>query len=332
MNESGTPVTVAAEHQRLEQQRLEHECLRLPDGRQLSYAQYGDPDGVPVFYCHGFPGSRMEARQTDRWARELGVRIIAFDRPGYGGSDYQPGRRLLDWPGDIAAGADALGIDRFGVLGISGGAPYALAIASALGNRCPAVAIVCGLGTAERHGDTVGMNGVSRGGILLGRYAPSIVHAVYGGIISRYVQRKPEAIFDLLNAKSPQADRIAIAEPGLRSTILDSVRTAFAQGGRGAARDLIIYARPWGFELESIRQRVWLWHGQQDGTVPIAFGQAMARRLPDCIAEFPEHEAHFSLPVNSADAVLTRLRDALIAQTPLTAPAAPALPVSPGTS
>ena len=155
------------------------------------------------------------------------------------------------------------------------------------------------------------MNRVSRGGFLLGRHAPLIVHAVYGGIISRFVRSRPESIFALLNAKSPVADQIAIAEPGLRSTILASVRTAFDQGGRGVARDLIIYSRPWGFDLSSVRQRVWLWHGVQDGTVPITFAHAMAHALPDCVAEFAPDEAHFSLPVNRSEAVMTRLRDAL---------------------
>ncbi|MBC7778510.1 MAG: alpha/beta fold hydrolase, partial [Proteobacteria bacterium] len=83
----------------------EFDTVRLPDGRRLTYAQYGDPAGVPVLYCHGFPGSRLEARQTDAVARRLGVRVIAFDRPGYGGSDFQPRRRLLDWPNDVAFGA-----------------------------------------------------------------------------------------------------------------------------------------------------------------------------------------------------------------------------------
>jgi pimeloyl-ACP methyl ester carboxylesterase len=109
----------------------ELQTLTLPDGRRLSHAQFGDPHGVPVVYCHGFPGSRLEARQTDAFGRRLGVRVIAFDRPGYGGSDYQRGRQLTDWPADVAAALDLLGIGRFALLGISGGAPYALAAASA---------------------------------------------------------------------------------------------------------------------------------------------------------------------------------------------------------
>jgi pimeloyl-ACP methyl ester carboxylesterase len=287
----------------------EHQSMRLPDGRRLAWASYGDPAGVPVFYCHGFPGSRIEARYTDAAARRLGVRVIAFDRPGYGGSDYQPGRRLLDWPDDLAAGATHLGIDRFALLGVSGGAPYALAGASALARRCAVVALVCGLGPVGSHHDTAGMNGVSRSGFLLGRHAPAVVRAVYGGLIGRRLRRRPEAIFDLLNAHSPAADRAALADPGLRSTIVDSVRTAFDQGGRGAAHDLILYSQPWGFDLESVSQRVWLWHGAADSTVPIAFGRAMAARLPDCVAEFPGQEAHFSLLVNRIADVLTRLRD-----------------------
>jgi pimeloyl-ACP methyl ester carboxylesterase len=285
--------------------------LRLPGGRALTYAAYGPRDAPPVLYSHGFPGSRLEARLTGRVAHAVGVRIYAFDRPGYGGSPFQRGRRIVDWPADIEAATRVLGIGRFAALGVSGGAPYALATAWALSHQCIAAALVCGLGPVASHGDTLGMNGVSRGGFLLGRHAPAVVHAVYGAVIGRRVRARPESIFALLDGKASAADRTALADPALRQTIMDSVRTAFAQGGRGVAHELILYSRPWGFELEAIRQRVWLWHGEQDATVPVALGRAMARRLPDCIAEFPPAEAHFSLPVNRAQAVLTRLRDAL---------------------
>src|SRR3954471_17322215 len=95
--------------------------ITLPGGRRLGYAKYGDPDAMPVLYCHGFPSCRLEPSMLP----VSGIRLIALDRPGYGLSEPLPGRTLRDWPRDVAAAADALGLHRFAVVGVSGGAPYA---------------------------------------------------------------------------------------------------------------------------------------------------------------------------------------------------------------
>jgi pimeloyl-ACP methyl ester carboxylesterase len=131
--------------------------LRLKDGRMLGYAEYGDPSGTPVFAFHGFPGSRITFRIADDAARRRGVRIIAPDRPGMGLSTFQPGRNLLDWPQDVGELADALGIDRFAVAGVSGGGPYVAACAFALRARVTVAAIISGIGPLRRGEDTKGM-------------------------------------------------------------------------------------------------------------------------------------------------------------------------------
>ena len=104
--------------------------IRLQDGRRLGYADLGDAGGTPVFYFHGFPSSRLEACMVEEHARRLGVRLLAVDRPGYGLSDDLPGRTIPDWPDDVVALADALGLERFAVVGSSGGGPYAIACAA----------------------------------------------------------------------------------------------------------------------------------------------------------------------------------------------------------
>ncbi|MBC7801768.1 MAG: alpha/beta fold hydrolase, partial [Gemmatimonadaceae bacterium] len=113
--------------------------VRLPDGRAIAVEEYGDPAGLPVLYFHGWPASRLEAGLIP----ELPVRLLAFDRPGYGRSSPQPGRTLLDWPRDVAEVADRLGLDRFHVVGLSGGAPYAVACAYAIPDRVRGMALVC---------------------------------------------------------------------------------------------------------------------------------------------------------------------------------------------
>src|SRR5438552_17010722 len=109
--------------------------ITLRDGRRLGYAEYGDPAGVAVFYFHGTPGSRLEGTIADEAAKRLRVRLIAIDRPGVGLSTFKPRRKLRDWPADVIALADALGIDRFAIVGLSGGGPHALAGARYIGTR-----------------------------------------------------------------------------------------------------------------------------------------------------------------------------------------------------
>ena len=109
--------------------------LSLRDGRVLCYAEYGDPSGKPFFFFHGLPGSRRQRHPDNSIASEIGARIIAIDRPGYGLSDFQPGRKLLDWPGDVAQLADCLKIEQFSAIGVSGGGPYLLACAYKMPER-----------------------------------------------------------------------------------------------------------------------------------------------------------------------------------------------------
>src|SRR5215211_6909814 len=121
----------------------EHDrVMRLTDGRRLGYAEYGDPTGRPVFFFHGFGTSRVICPRDDELARNLGARLIAVDRPGIGWSDALPGRRLLDWPTDVAQLANQLGLDRFAIVGWSGGGPYAAACGHALADRVRVVGLV----------------------------------------------------------------------------------------------------------------------------------------------------------------------------------------------
>jgi pimeloyl-ACP methyl ester carboxylesterase len=130
--------------------------LRLRDGRLLRYAEYGDPDGTPLFYFHGSPGSRFEGWFVDEAARRRGIRVIAFDRPGFG-SDFKPGRTIGDWPDDVVQAADAFGFDRFAILGLSFGGPHALACALRIPERLTSVAIVSSVGPFQAPGATDGM-------------------------------------------------------------------------------------------------------------------------------------------------------------------------------
>lgn len=278
--------------------------LRLADGRLLGYAIYGDPEGRPVFYFHGFPGSRLEAQLADPVATRMGIRLIALDRPGYGLSDFKPGRTISEWPDDVIRIADALEINRFATIGVSGGGPYAAACALRIPERLTAVSIVCGLGPLDTPDATRRMVRNNHLIFFLGRRLPwlakiSLRRTAY------QVQRDPWAILRRHIAALPDPDKAVFARPEVKTAMTDSVTEAFRRGSRGAACELLLYTRPWGFLLGDIAARVNLWHGEQDVSVPAAMGQYQARAIPNCRATFCPGEGHFSLIINHMEEILS---------------------------
>ena len=156
--------------------------IRLQDGRLLGYAEYGDPDGQPLFFFHGTPGSRVEGRLNAEAAAAANVHLIAPDRPGFGLSDFQPGRSIADWADDVAQLADALGFDHFGVLGASGGGPPVIACALELPERLTTAGIVAGVGPADAAEATEGMSQSNRALFAVGRRAPFVLRPLLGAM------------------------------------------------------------------------------------------------------------------------------------------------------
>jgi pimeloyl-ACP methyl ester carboxylesterase len=276
--------------------------LKLHDGRMLGYAEYGAPEGVPVFYFHGFPGSRLDYFLFDdgEAAREANARIIAADRPGYGLSSFQRGRRILDWPADVTALADALRIDRFAVLGISGGGPYAAACAFRLPQRLTAAGIVSGMGPPGAPGMKDGASWTLPG-------TPSLLRRVVLMLTALGLQRDPDQFLRRSQETFSEPDRRLLEQPALAQVFLAGLQEAFRSGTGGAHHDAALYTRAWGFRLEDIAAGVHLWHGGQDANVPLAVGQFVAAALPNCKASFYEQEGHLTLARNRAAEILGRL-------------------------
>ena len=283
--------------------------IRLRDGRGLCYAEFGDPRGKPLIYCHGFPASRLEGRLMADAALRTAVRIVAIDRPGYGGSDFHPSRTLLGWADDVAELAHQLGFDNFAVLGVSGGGPYALTCARALPEKVTAVGVVCGLGPVYEAETLRAMAWPSRLGFGLAQRSRFWLNIIYGGIVGRAIRWQPGVLGVLLNGGAPPSDRRVINRPDVRQWLRDSLIEGLRSGTRGVLRDFVLYAQPWGFELGDISLDVHLWHGEDDATVPVSHGRRMADALPRVRAKFIEGEGHFSLPIERAGEILTALRD-----------------------
>jgi pimeloyl-ACP methyl ester carboxylesterase len=266
--------------------------LPLPGGRRLGYAGYGDPQGAPLFAFHGTPGSRLMLALADRPARRLGLRLIAPDRPGFGRSDFQTGRTFADWPDDVCVLADALGIERFAVVGISGGGPYAAACAWKIPHRLTSVGIVSGVGPLVGSGAAADLSRRHRAIFGLAARAPRLARHLMEAARLGW-QRFPDRLFARLVAWTPPQDRAIITRPDVRACLIEGLIDAFRSGGRGVAHELVLFGCPWGFPLEEIRLPVRLWHGEADALVPPAMGQRVAGSIARCEASFVQGAGHY---------------------------------------
>ncbi len=268
--------------------------ITLRDNRTLAYAEYGDLRGKPVFFFHDTPGSRY-FRPSDEITARLGVRLICVDRPGYGESTFHPGRRILDWPQDIAQIADALGMDKFAVAGHSGGGPYASACAYALPDQVTAAAILSGAGPIDTPNATKGMTIMNKFGLSVGRFIP---WPLWRALIWVFYHRRrddPAADMERGNGHRPQADEELVRRPEVREACIRSEVEAFRPGLRGLAWDTRLLTHPWGFRLEDIRVPVYLWHGTDDNLATNAMARYVAGKIPGCTTTICENEAHLLL-------------------------------------
>ncbi len=285
--------------------RLNQE-IRLADGRRLGWAEYGAAEGRPVLYFHGWPASRLEPRLLDAGCSGMGIRLIAPDRPGMGLSDFKRGRRIADWPGDALELTQRLGLEKFAVLGVSGGGPYAVACAASMAERLTATLLVCGMGPMEGGTAVLGMAGPSRRLLHLARAAPWAARLLAPLCLRAIWGKGGRVMPPALEARLSRADQLVLERGELRESLIASSREAFRSGARGPAWDGYLYSQPWGFRLEEIRGPVLLWHGEADVVVPVALGRELAGRIAGCRATFHPEDGHFSLPFN-------RLREILAA-------------------
>ncbi len=262
----------------------------------LHYMEYGPGDGVPVFYFHGFPGSHKDIHMFNgaEWAEKYDLRIIAVNRPGYSDSQSRPGRSLSDWPVSISKLADQLGIEKFSILGVSGGAPFALSCASAIPDRIELVVIVSGMGPADAPE-------AKKGKAMLIPKAPKLI--LKG--MSKMVLKKPEKFEASLLKGFPEVDQVFLEDPKAKAAMMGTTREAFRSGYQGALEDAIIYKSAWGFELSEIDQTIIMWHGGKDENVKIETAEFVIETLPHCTPHIIAGEGHLSLLYKHAEEILS---------------------------
>jgi pimeloyl-ACP methyl ester carboxylesterase len=267
--------------------------VRLSDGRGLAYVVRGPGDGFPVIAHHGTPGSRLWRHPDPGVYDATGVRWIAYDRPGYGRSDAARGRDVAAAAADVRELADALGLERFGVFGVSGGGPHALATAALLPDRVVRAAVLVSPAPADdpqldfRAGMTelnlTEFGAAERGEEALAAYLAEPVAAI---------QKDPQLLVDQLAAELPEADRQVLARPEMLRLILDDLPESVRQGGRGWIDDDLAFARAWGFAPEDVRAETRLWHGELDVLAPATHSQRLAERIPGAWLELVPGAGH----------------------------------------
>jgi pimeloyl-ACP methyl ester carboxylesterase len=297
---------------------VQTECMTLlnqtfimPGGRRLGYDEYGPADGVPIFYFHGTPSSRKDWRAlgNEKLPEKLGVRIIVADQPGMGLSDFQPGRRIGDWPTDVSSLADALEIDCFAVFGYSGGGPYAVACAQKIPQRLKAVGIAAGEGPADQPGIYDGINPQALQFMCMAREKPWQFRLIWSMTcaMARYAPRlmsRRGGFFEGL----PDADKVVSKKhPELGQALYAAMIESVRRGTRGPQWDAALAVSPWDFPIDNISIPVHLWQGECDRNVSLTAGHYLAQMIPQCCATFLPGEGHISLVVNHLEQILRAL-------------------------
>ena len=282
------------------------QTVGLSDGRRLGFADYGPPDGVPLLLFGGASGRYLKPCSDDLLL-QVGVRLIVVERPGYGLSDFQPKRILLDWPGDVEQLADHLKLARFAVVAGSQGGPYGAVCGYKLADRLSSLTLVSALAPFDVPGLTEGMAPALAMLPRLARYTPFLLRPMQGATVA-FIRRNPEAAVKRLFVNLPPGDQVILQQPDLIETFARDFPEAYRQGGRGAAHDIYVVCHPWGFQPADIRAKTFVWQGEADPNVPPVMGRYFAETIPNCTATFVPEAGHM-LFYTHFESILRQLAD-----------------------
>jgi pimeloyl-ACP methyl ester carboxylesterase len=268
--------------------------VHVTDGRRISTQVYGDPDGRPVFLLHGTPGSRLGPHPRAAVLHRLGVRLISFDRPGYGESDRMAGRNIADTAADVRAIADTYGLRKFAVVGRSGGGPHALACAALLPERTTKAAVLVSL--APRGADGLDwLDGMAQSNVMEYRAASNGYDgiAAHTKAVADAVRADPASLITRLQAELPDPDRRVMADRGIRSKLIETYAEAMRTSDYGWIDDTLAFSSPWGFDPAAVTIPVLVWHGANDVFSPVSHARWLADRIPSATVVVQAGAAHF---------------------------------------
>lgn len=276
--------------------------VKLPGagtGRILTYEIAGDPHGVPVFLHHGMPGSSTGPRPRNAVLYRLGVKLISYNRPGYGRSTRWEGRKVADAARDVEFLADYLGHKRFAVMGRSGGGPHALACAALLPHRVVRTAVLVSFAPPDAldldwYREMVGSNVDAYREATFDR--DQLIETLR--IRADRTLRNPSHLLDLLRTEMTATDARIVDEVAVHEQLLQNYHDALTDGPFGWIDDVFALRDDWGFKPESVQVPVRLWHGEDDRFAPASHTQWLGDRIPGATLEVQPGAAHFgALPV-----------------------------------
>ncbi len=271
--------------------------VTAPDGRILAVTESGDPLGAPILIHHGTPSSGSYVPPSmDALARAQGVRLIAYDRPGYAGSTRHPNRSVADCAGDVEAIADALELERYASWGISGGGPHVLACAALCDQRLVAIASLAAVAPYDAEGldwyAGMGDGNIEEFGAVV--ESPDALHRFLGPVRDEHMNASADDIVAVMQTLLGPEDR-SVLTGAFAEEVLESGKTGLRDGYDGWFDDDIAFARPWGFDVSQIDRPVLLVHGEDDRFVPVAHGHWLAARIPGVEARIDRNDGHLTL-------------------------------------
>jgi pimeloyl-ACP methyl ester carboxylesterase len=278
------------------------QIITLKDGRKLGYAEYGVPTGFPVLGFHGTPGSRLMMKVVENAALVNGVRLIAPDRPGYGLS--QPNRKatMLRYIDDIIELTKDLNIERFAVIGASGGGPYTLACAYRIPTCVSRIGLISGIGPLSLPGNIREMIQANRIMFQVGRVSPRLAGLLLSHLIKSSL---PSMEQHIKNGTSPTPD----LSPEIFAIVAADQQETIRAGGQGIVFDMQVLWRDWGFNLEDVQSKVYLWHGEADNLAPASLAHYIADHLADCEATFFPNEGHTDMFTKHIHEIMAKIVD-----------------------
>jgi pimeloyl-ACP methyl ester carboxylesterase len=275
---------------------VETRTVPVKGGRELCVELCGEPDGVPILVNVGEPMSRLPYGGWIADAEQKGIRLITYDRPGYGGSTANPGRTVASGTDDVRTIAEALGYDRLGIWGISGGGPYALACAALLPDLAVAVAAVAPVAPygVEGFDYFAGMGESNAEGTQLFFSDPEAerrdLRESREGILAATPEQFAEELQSLLSPVDAETLTGDLAE-----WLLQTNKVAIAPGDQGWWDDESASLTNWGFDLRDIAVPVKIWHGRQDRFVPVQHGEWLAANVPGAESEISDRDGHLTM-------------------------------------
>ncbi|MDA2890701.1 alpha/beta hydrolase [Mycolicibacterium sp. BiH015] len=293
----------------IDRPKLEGNVLVGSD-RRLGFAEFGDPQGRPIFWLHGTPGARrqipLEARS---FAEKNRIRLIGVDRPGIGSSTPHEYRKVIDFAQDLRTIADTLGIDKMQIIGLSGGGPYTLGCAAAMPDRVVAVGVLGGV-APTRGADAIGGGVMGKVGLPVAPVLERVgtpLSLVATGLI-RLIKPVAEPALYLYASISPEGDRRLLVRPEFKAMFLDDLLNGSRKQLAAPFADVVVFARDWGFRLDEVKVPVRWWHGDCDHIVPFEHGKHVVALLPDAEFYALPGESHLG-GLGEAEAIMATMSD-----------------------